>query len=157
MLMGVLVVCWVWWVGKFVVANQRPLQLVGSAIMLVLGYFVYKSNPVTTLKKNSENRNSLLKDFMTSFLLTLSNASIVLLFVGLYAHLGFILSEHTLWHTLNGLFGILAGASLWWGGIVMLVSHYGKRFNIRAIRILNRVVGIAIILFAIAGVVWVYV
>lgn len=41
-------------VVNFVEANQAPLQLMGSIVLGLFGYYIYQSNPVKNLKKQRE-------------------------------------------------------------------------------------------------------
>ena len=71
-------------VVNFVEANQAPLQLMGSIVLGLFGYYIYQSNPVKNLKKQREKKLSFTQDFITAFLLTFSNVLIVLLYIGLF-------------------------------------------------------------------------
>ena len=84
-------------VVNFVEANQAPLQLIGSIVLGIFGYYIFQSNPVRNLRKQREKKLSFTQDFITAFLLTFSNVLIVLLYIGLFARFGFVLPEHSVW------------------------------------------------------------
>ena len=65
-------------VVNFVEANQAPLQLIGSIVLGIFGYYIFQSNPVRNLRKQREKKLSFTQDFITAFLLTFSNVLIVL-------------------------------------------------------------------------------
>ena len=136
-------------VVNFVEAHQRPLQIFGSVIIVMFGYYIYQSNPIKGLHRNSESRQTLIQDFITAFLFTFSNMLIVFLFIGLYAQFGFVLPEHSVRMTIAGLVGVLSGAVLWWLFITFIVSLMRHWFNIRSLKIFNRIVGSIIIIIAI--------
>jgi len=138
-------------VVNFVEANQGPLQLIGSLLLGLFGYYIYKSNPVKNLSKQSDQKLSYTQDFITGFLLTFSNLLIVLLYIGLFARLGFILPEYSLGMLVGGIAGIGIGAVLWWFGITFIVSYMAKWFNVRGIWVLNRIVGAIIMILSFAG------
>jgi Putative threonine efflux protein len=140
-------------VVNFVEAHKHPLQIFGSIVLAVFGYYTYQSNPVKNLKRNEEIKQTLVQDFVTSFLLTLSNVLIVFLFIGLYARFGFVLPEHSLKTTLSGLIGVVLGAVLWWFFITFVVSLLRRWLNIRSLKVLNRIVGLVIISLAAFGLV----
>ena len=140
-------------VVNFVEAHRHPLQIFGSIVLAVFGYYTYQSNPVKNLKRNEEVKQTLVQDFVTSFLLTLSNVLIVFLFIGLYARFGFVLPEHSLKTTLSGLIGVVLGAVLWWFFITFVVSLLRRWLNIRSLKVLNRIVGLVIISLAVFGLV----
>lgn len=138
-------------VVNFVEANQSPLQLIGSIVLGVFGYYIFNSNPTKNLKKRGEKKLSFTQDFITAFLLTFSNMLIVLLYIGLFARFGFVLPDHSFWMLALGIFCIGVGAILWWFGITYIINKLRKWFNIRGIWILNRVVGIIIIALSVIG------
>jgi len=138
-------------VVNFVEANKRPLQFFGSLVIIVFGWFIFKSKPTKTLQPNQEVKQNLFQDSLTAFLLTFSNMLIVFLYIGLYAQFGFLLPEHTLQMTIAGLVGVFAGAVLWWLFITFIVSLMRNWFNIRGLKIMNKIVGSVIMLLAFAG------
>jgi len=103
------------------------------------------------LQKNQEQKQTLIQDFLTAFFLTFSNILIVFLFIGLYARFGFVLPEHSVETTVAGLMGVLVGAVSWWLFITFIVSLLRRWFNIRGLKILNRIVGSVIIFLAVFG------
>lgn len=118
-------------VVNFVEANQAPLQLMGSIVLGFFGFYIFNSNPVRILKKQRENKLSYTQDFITAFLLTLSNILIVLLYIGLFARFGFILPEYSVLMLVGGILSIGLGALLWWFGITYIVSKVRRWFNVR--------------------------
>ncbi|MDR1722921.1 MAG: LysE family transporter [Tannerella sp.] len=139
---------------NFVEANQRPLKIFGSIVIIVFGYFIFRSNPLKNIKKNQGVPQTLVKDFVTAFLLTFSNVLIVFLFIGLYARFGFLLPEHSIQMTVAGLIGVIVGALIWWLFITFVVSLIRRWFNIRSgLKLLNQIVGIVIMSLAVAGLV----
>lgn len=139
-------------VVNFVEANQGPLQLIGSIVLGIFGYYIFRSNPVKSLKKPGEKKLSYTQDFITAFLLTFSNVLIVLLYIGLFARFGFVLPEYSAWMLLIGIAFIGIGAVVWWFGITYLVAKLKRWFNVRGIWLLNRIVGSVIVLLSIVGI-----
>lgn len=140
-------------VVNFVEANQAPLQLAGSLVLSVFGYYIYQSNPVKNLRKQKERKLSFTQDFITAFLLTFSNVLIVLLYIGLFARFGFILPDHSQGMIIGGIICIGIGAISWWLFITYIVSKLRKWFNVRGIWLMNRIVGSTIIILSIIGII----
>lgn len=136
---------------NFIEANEAPLQVFGSIVLGIFGYYIFRSNPTKGIRKQKDKKLSYTQDFLTAFLLTLSNVFIVLLYIALFARFGFVLPEHSIWMSLGGIGGIGIGAVLWWIIITYLVSKLRKWFNIRSVWIFNKIVGIIIILVSIIG------
>lgn len=137
---------------NFIEANQGPLQLIGSVVLALFGYWIYKSNPVKSLRKQQEGKTSYTQDFITAFLLTFSNVFILLLYIGLFARFSFILPEYSVFLVAAGILCIGVGAVLWWFVITYFVAKLKKKFNVRGIWVMNRVVGSIIIALSVLGV-----
>lgn len=138
-------------VVNFVEAHQHSLQIFGSIIIAVLGYYIFRNNPLKNLQRNQEQKQTLVQDFVTAFLLTFSNVLIVFLYIGLYARFGFVLPEHSVQMTIFGLVGVFTGALVWWLFITFIVSLLRRWFNIRGLKLMNRIVGSVIIAVAVIG------
>jgi threonine/homoserine/homoserine lactone efflux protein len=138
---------------RFIEVHQQYLEVVGSVVLGIFGYFIYRSNPVKNIHKNQSAKRTFLQDFITAFLLTFSNVLIVLLYIGLFAQFNFILPGYAVWRSLEGLSGIALGAILWWFIITHIVSKLRRWFNIRGVRLLNQIVGGVIIFLSVVGVV----
>jgi threonine/homoserine/homoserine lactone efflux protein len=138
-------------VVNFIETNHFYLQLIGSIVLGLFGWYTFMYNPVAKLKNQRENKISYTQDLVTGFLLCFSNVLIVLLYIGLFAHFNFVLSEYSVWMLTGGILSIGTGAIIWWFGITYAISKIKKWFNIRDIWMLNRIVGTIIMVLAVAG------
>lgn len=138
---------------SFIEANQMSLQIIGSIILGIFGYYIFQTNPVKTLQKRNEKKISYTQDFISAFLLTFSNVLIVFLFIGLFAQFGFVPPDYSAWMIAGGIGGVALGAIIWWFGITYVVSKLKRWFNIRGIWVLNKIVGSIIIFSAILSIV----
>ncbi len=141
-------------VVSFIEKNQSVLQIGGSILLMAFGYYIFRSNPSKNLRKPDEVSNTYTQDTLTSFFLTLSNPFIIFLFLGLFARFSFISPEETTLALILGLLGIALGATLWWFTITYLVGKLRSNFNLRGLWVLNRIVGIVIMIFALVGLVF---
>jgi len=139
-------------VTNFIETNQALLQMIGSIVIALFGYYIFQSNPVKSLQKNNEAKLSLTQDFITSFILTFTNVLIVLLYIGLYARFGFVKTNYSVLMLIGGVVCIAIGALAWWFGITYFVSKLKKWFNVRGVWLLNKIVGSIIILIALVGI-----
>lgn len=127
------------------------MQLIGAIIMFIFGVHTFRSNPVRNTRNVSRNKSSLLLNGVTGFFITLSNPMIVLLFVALFSPFDFVIPEMTAWAQVVGYLAIFAGAMLWWFFITYLVNKLGKRFDVRGIAIINKVVGGVVMVGSLVG------
>jgi threonine/homoserine/homoserine lactone efflux protein len=130
------------------------LQLLGSVMLLIFGIYTFRSNPVRSLRPSSGNKGTYLHNFITAFAVTLSNPLIIFLFIGLFARFAFMQPVVLLFETITGYVGIMLGALTWWFSITYLVNKLRKRFNLRGIWILNRIIGSVVTVVAAVGLIY---
>ena len=140
-------------VFDYVQNNIFYLQLFGSALLLAFGFYTFRSNPVKALRAPSGKKGSYLHNFLTAFLVTLSNPLIILLFIGLFARFSFVEQGELVSETVTGYLAIVAGALLWWFLLTTGVTKVRSQFNLRGIWMLNRFIGLIVMIVAIVGVV----
>ena len=133
----------------FTTKNEYSLKIIGSIMLLIFGFYIFRSNPFKHLHEPKENINSILQETISAFFLTLSNPGIILFFIALFARFNFIAPEEKLFSILLGLVSILVGALSWWFLITFLVDKLRKRMNLRGLWIMNRALGSVIIALSI--------
>ena len=136
--------------------NIFYLQLLGSIMLLVFGIYTFRSNPVKSIRPASTNKGSYFHNFITAFAVTLSNPLIIFLFIGLFARFAFMQPGVLLFETITGYLAIAIGALLWWFGITFFVNKVRKKFNLRGIWILNRIIGGIVMVVSVVGLVYTF-
>ena len=136
---------------ELIIKHQTFLQIVGSIMLLAFGIYTFRSNPVKALRPVSGKRGSYLHNFITAFFVTLSNPLIIFLFVGLFARFSFVMPGSPVGFQLVGYLAIILGALTWWFSITYFVNKVRNHFNVRGIWVLNRVIGIIVI---VASITW---
>jgi threonine/homoserine/homoserine lactone efflux protein len=142
-----------------IINNQTALfwiQIVGAAIMFIFGLHTFRTNPIKNTRNVSRNKSSLLQNGVTGFFITLSNPTIILLFLGLFTPLNFMLPEQSFLMQFIGYLSIFGGAMLWWFFITYVVSKLRVRFDVRGIRVINLIIGAAVMLGSLIGMVLIY-
>ena len=138
-------------VFDYVNKNIFYLQLFGSILLLAFGLYTFRSNPVQSIRPVSTNRGSYFHNFITAFVVTLSNPLIILLFIGLFARLAFGSEGVLVFEAVSGYLAIALGALTWWFGITYFVNKVRKQFNLRGIWVLNRVIGSVVMLVSLGA------
>lgn len=142
-----------------IISNQSTLfwlQIVGASIMFIFGLHTFRTNPMKNTRNVSRNKSSLLQNGITGFFITLSNPTIILLFLGLFTPFNFMLPEQPFFMQCIGYLSIFGGAMAWWFFITYVVSKLRARFDVRGIRIINRVIGVAVMVGSLIGVILIY-
>lgn len=131
--------------------NVFYLQLFGSALLFFFGLYLFRSNPLHALHPPSGKKGTYLHNFVTAFLVTLSNPLIIFLFIGLFARFSFVEPGELVSETLTGYLSIVAGALLWWFCITWFVDKVRNRFNLHGILYLNRIIGGIVMAVSVLG------
>ena len=138
-------------VTDFIADNVNILQIVGSIILIVYAIYMIIHNPVSQITENIDQREDHWRDMATGFLFTLSNPLIMFLIIPLFARFGFPLPEYKWYHVIMGYAFIVVGALLWWAVITFFVDKVRTHFNIRSMWLINRIIGIIILLLSFYG------
>ncbi len=139
-------------VNDFLTANEKTLQIIGSIVLIFLGISVYRNNPFKGWNPDIQNTDTrYIKDFITSFFLTLSNITIIFVFITLFARFQFNPMDYGAIYIHVYIVSIAIGALLWWFFISTFVSKIRKHFNRRGIVLLNRIVGVLLTLIGFGG------
>ena len=129
---------------------KLTLQITGSILLFVFGYYCFKSDPRKKLHQSKKNqKGTLIHNFVTAFLVTFSNPLIMLLLMATFAQFAFIVPGHPIEMSL-GFISIVGGALLWWYGLTWLVDLVREYFSLSTIVIINRIIGTIVMVFSFA-------
>lgn len=121
------------------------LQIAGSLMLLGFGWYTYRTDPTKNIHQSSNDKGTLTYNAFTAFLVTLSNPLIVFLFMALFAQFAFVIPSLS-FEMIVGFASIVGGALLWWWGLTWLVDKIRTKFDENGIRIINQVIGVAVII-----------
>ena len=141
-------------IQEFLEHNQNVIQLVGSAVLIGFGIYLFKKNPASSLKPAVRPEPvSPKKNILGGFLFTFSNPLILFLIIGLFARFNFPGPEVKFYHYIIGFLAIFTGAVAWWWMVTFAIDKVRAHFNLRSMWLINRIIGTIILLFAIVGIV----
>ncbi len=138
-------------VTDFIADHVNILQIVGSIILIVYALYMIVHNPVSQIKENIDQRDDRVRGIVTGFLFTLSNPLIMFLIIPLFARFSFPLPEYRFYHIIIGYASIVLGALLWWSVITFFVDKVRTHFNIRSMWLINRIIGIIVLVLSVYG------
>ncbi len=123
--------------------NEQKLyfQILGGIVVLLIGAKIFIANPIKQLRALRLKRVRPLKDFLSILLLALSNPLTVLMFVAVFAGLklgGDLTSFGGAFFVVSGIF---MGATFSWLFVSSIITHYRKKFRLRAIFWFNKLAG----------------
>jgi threonine/homoserine/homoserine lactone efflux protein len=137
----------------FVEEWKTEFQIGGGILILLLGLKIFMTNPISQMRKTRRQKNRLFEDFVSVFLLTVSNPMAIFLFVALFAYVNVVADGGNFMSAGAVLGGVFFGASVWWFTLTSFVNMYRKRFRIRQLWWINKIAGGVVMLIGIATVV----
>lgn len=140
-------------IEDFLEKNQNVIQLIGSAVLIGFAVYLFRKAPVPARRKHEVESGSPSKDILGGFLFTFSNPLILFLIIGLFARFNFLGPGHKAYHYIIGYIAIVAGALGWWWVVTYFVDKLRGVFNDRSLRLINRGIGVVILIFALVGIV----
>lgn len=141
-------------VVDFLEYHKLIIQLAGSMIVIGFGIFTFYNNPSTQPKPEQKNNDSLLGDFASSFILTLSNPLILFVLIALFARFNFLNVNVSLFENITGILSILGGAFVWWSFLTFFVSKFRNRLSYSGLKLMNRIIGIIITTIGLFGIIY---
>ena len=124
------------------------IKVAGSILLFIFGVWTFRSNPAHQIRPVSKNKSNLVHNFITGFLVTLSNPLILFLFVAMFGQFTFVVNNFV--PQIVGYVFIVVGALLWWFGLTWLINKVRNRFDVRGIWIINRVIGVIVMVVSAA-------
>lgn len=121
------------------------MKLIGSIMLFSFGFYMFRTDPRKCLRPSMKKRGTLLHNFTTALLVTLSNPLIIFLFIALFNMLTFVIPGN-LFGQCVGYLSIVAGAMIWWLGLTYIINKMKSSFGLRGIMRLNRSIGVIVLI-----------
>lgn len=134
-------------VHNFIETQQLFLRISGGIILIFLGFKFLLTNPAIQIRKKRNKNNNLWADFASVFLLTLSNPLTVVIFGAIFAGFGIIPKESRWLDVIMLISGVFIGAMIWWISLVNIINLFRKKFRLRRLWWMNKIMGVIIIVF----------
>lgn len=132
--------------ADFLARQQAWLGMLGGAFLLFLGVRTFRSPPPEADGGDTEE-NKLGGDYLSTFLLTLSNPITIFSFMALFGGLGAQGEAASPGSAYLLVLGVFSGSALWWLTLTTGVSLLRGRFSQEMMRWVNRIAGVVIVGF----------
>jgi threonine/homoserine/homoserine lactone efflux protein len=134
-------------VSDFLIKGQFWLRLIGGAFLIYLGLRTFFAHPHEPKVSHGSTHKTLFSDFLSTFLLTLTNPLTVLAFLAVFAGLGLTSFSGGYGSAICLVLGVLFGSILWWLILSEGVTFFRKKVSERVMGWINRIAGILIMAF----------
>ena len=135
---------------NFIRDRQVFFQIAGGLFILYIGLRIFYTNPVRALKLQRMNKTMLSQDFVSVFLLTISNPMAIFIFLAIMAAINIGIRQLNYFELSVLLAGVFAGSALWWFIISSITNRFRRRIRLRSIWWMNKITGTAVFIFGIA-------
>lgn len=135
-------------VSDFLINFKEALSLIGGAFLIFLGVRTYTKDPV--LVPEGTTHVGLLKDFVSTFFITLTNPATVIAFMAVFASLSVVAFEKSVLDAGSIILGVFTGSALWWGLLSAAAGAVRSHFSPLWLKWLNRLSGGALVVFGVA-------
>ena len=134
-------------VSSFLVSYQVALRLVGGLFLVALG--IRGLRKVQTEEQVPLGGPGLIKDFLSTFVIALTNPATILAAMGVFAGLGAIgVQQEAASGTL--ILGVFGGSALWWFILSGAASAVRSHLSSLCVERLNRGSGVVLVCFGLA-------
>lgn len=138
----------------FMDAHGMVISIIGGIVITFMGIKIYYSKlSQPNIKHNRQSGISYVRDYLSVFLLTISNPVYFFILLGYFASFGIKGDEISPMRDLYVILGVLLGASTWWFILISIVSLIRKKFQAKHIYYFNKIAGIVISILGIAFIV----
>jgi len=145
-------------VKSFISHNQPIVMLFGGLFVIAIGLRIFTTNPIKQIRMRISGEKKLFGDFITSFVMTITNPGALFLILGLFAFAGMKVDEHSsLVIIFSAVAGVFIGANLWWFTLCTSINIFREKLKLRQLVLINRVSGVIVVaigLFSVVKSVW---
>lgn len=134
-------------ISNILVGQQQWFRLGGGLFLLYLGSKIFLAKPAENIIR--EERRNLVRDYISTFFLTLVNPTTILSFTAIFAGLGMESAATDYISAVNLVLGIVLGSISWWFILSSGVSALRSKFNYFTLQWVNRISGSIIGIFGV--------
>ena len=133
----------------FVRSYEIYFKILGATMVVLLGLYIFMSNPAKDIQKFKRKGTSYLQDFLTAFLLTISNPLSVFIFIAIFTSYSLVLQLSQPLEALLIIGGLFAGGASWWFILTGLANLFKHKLTINTLWWANKIIGLGVILIAV--------
>jgi len=134
----------------FVRVYEIYFKIFAVCMVILLGLYIFLSNPAKDIQKFNRKGNSYLQDYLTAFLLTISNPLSVFIFIAIFTGYSLVLQRSQLFEALLIIGGIFLGGATWWFILTGLANLFKHKLTIDTLWWANKIIGLGVMIIAVA-------
>jgi threonine/homoserine/homoserine lactone efflux protein len=134
---------------KFMEAQQFWFKILGGGLLIFLGIRMFLTNPVKDIRDRHKKKHKHFEDFISVFVLTISNPLYIIIFIAMFAGVGLVNNRTEYLHVFVAFAAVFIGASLWWFILVSVFGYFRTKIRLKRIWWLNKITGAVIVVLGI--------
>jgi threonine/homoserine/homoserine lactone efflux protein len=137
-------------ISNVIAAERIWIRLVGGGVLFFLGVRTFRALPADP--QAPTGGSGLLRSYLTTFFLTLTNPTTIFAFIAVFAALG-LGKEFHLFSAAMLVLGVFAGSCLWFLFLSSGAMLFRKHLHLAGLQWVNRIAGVLIILSGVIAIV----
>jgi threonine/homoserine/homoserine lactone efflux protein len=133
---------------EFIRGYEFYFKIIGLLVLVLLGIYTFNSNPTKEIRKYKRRGSSYVQDFITTFLIALTNPLAIFAFLAIFSGYSIVLKLSQWVEALMMIAGIFIGATFWWIVLTGFTNLFRHKFTINTLEWANKIIGIGIIVIA---------
>jgi len=133
-------------ISNFLIDQKFWIQTIGLIFLFYLGIKTLIKKE-TEIKFNKTLDKGLLKDYFTTFILTVTNPITILFFLAVFAGLGLPNPENEKFATIPLVLGVFLGSGIWWLFLSGLTYKLKNRIGSKILKRIDLISGLLILTF----------
>jgi threonine/homoserine/homoserine lactone efflux protein len=129
------------YIVNFIKQEKYWIQLVGAALFMIIAFRIFYANPAVEIRNQRNKRNKPLEDFLSSFIVTLSNPAVFFVFIAMFAGFNLVDEKTDYFSALLLIGGIFGGALGWWYLLSSTITRHRSKIRLKNIWWLNKIMG----------------
>lgn len=136
-------------ISNFLLAGQFWFRLIGGVFLLYLGWKTFVAKPAS--ETTNVSHTTLLNDFISTFVLTITNPMTILSFLAVFAGLGLSNVNGDYFQAGALVLGVFLGSAAWWLLLSEGITLFRKKVSQKVMTWINRMAGLIILAFGVAA------
>ncbi len=138
-------------VSNFLASHQFVIRIIGGLFLCYLGMKIILTATTPTII--TDNNRSLMREFTSAIILTLTNPMTILTFITVFASLGIGSTDSGYGHASMVVLGIFIGSFIWWITLSAICAIMSHKIKIKTMTWINRISGLIIVAFGVLAII----
>ena len=133
-------------ISNFLIEQKLWIQIIGLIFLFYIGIKNLLKKD-SAIEFNSITDKGLMKDYLSTFILTLTNPITILFFIAVFAGLGLSNAGNDKYAAMFLIFGVFMGSSIWWLLLCGLTFKLKNKIGRKILKRIDLISGILILMF----------